>query len=145
MYFSFPPPINSNSYANNDSDREFLMRWTFPLYSFRVVFFIKKCLTVGAISKMDILDRLNKVDFAISMHGQLSVALHLWISLSVRIEWMRAIQILHDKCLAFSLSRTTTFRTSCHRTSHMFFSSVFSCTWFYKGSNIFQQFSHRFH
>lgn len=41
----------------------------------------KKKVCVGAISKMDILDTMSKVDLTISMHGELSVALHMWIPL----------------------------------------------------------------
>ncbi len=71
----------------------------------------------------------------------------LWLCIfeyiCVCIECAHAMHILHNKCLAFSLSRTFTFHSNPLHISCI--SSVFPCAWFYKGPNVFQQFSHRFH
>lgn len=58
--------INYNSHANSDSDREFLTHWIIPLYSFKMVFLIKS-VSVRVISKMDVLDTLNKLDFTFTL------------------------------------------------------------------------------
>lgn len=89
-------PEFQNSYVNNNTEGFLLMQRTSPSSLYRVTWLYinqKKCLTAGAISEIDILAILNKVDFTIGMHGYLSVALHSWIPLSVCSECTRALQI----------------------------------------------------